>query len=88
MSLVRLFLFGLLFQLGNQLFLGLAIAKRVLGTTGRVMLFVAGGSVAFFGGAKRFVFIHDLALSVGGRTIRSRCTAIAAICPLNQAGTA
>lgn len=88
MSLVGLFLFGLLFQLGNQLVLGWAIAKGVLGATRLIVFFVAGGSVAFFGGTKRFVLIHDLALSARGRTSGSRCRSIAAICPLNQAGTA
>ncbi|SFN92566.1 hypothetical protein SAMN04487859_11194 [Roseovarius lutimaris] len=88
MNLVGFVLLGLLFKLGDQLFLGLAIAKGVFRTTGRVMFFVAGGSVAFFRGAKRFVLFHDLALSARGYTSRSRCTAIAAICPLIQAGTA
>lgn len=88
MNLVGFVLLGLLFKLGDQLFLGLAIAKGVLGAAGRIVFFVARGSVAFFGGTKRFVLIHDLALSARGRTSGSRCKSIAAICHLNQAGTA
>ena len=87
MSLVRLFLLGLLFKLGNQLFLALAGAKGVFRTARLIVLFVSGGVVAFFGGTLRFV-IHDFALSARGRTIRSRCGSIAAIRPVNQAGTA